>query len=99
MTTYDRIMKLIYLPFGLVVGTISSTVASKLWRKAWRTAAHEKTLPRILDRDRSWLEILVASAIRGMIFGVVRALFRRGGATAFAHVTATWPGRESGKPH
>jgi len=94
---YDRIMKLLYVPFAMVVGAISSSVAIKLWRRTWRTLARDDRLPKPLDRDRGWVEIIIASAVRGMIFGVVRAVFRRGGAKAFAHVTATWPGRQSAK--
>jgi hypothetical protein len=94
---YDRIMKLLYVPFAFLVGTVSASVATRIWRRTWRALAHEEKVPRALDHDRSWLEIFIASAIRGMIFGVVRAMFRRAGAAAFSNVTATWPGRQSAK--
>ena len=94
---YDRIMKLLYVPFAFLVGTVSASVAARIWRRTWRALAHEQKVPRTLDRDRGWLEIVIVSAIRGMIFGVVRALFRRAGAAAFSNVTATWPGRQSTK--
>jgi hypothetical protein len=92
---YDRIMKLLYVPFALLVGTVSAFVATRIWRRTWRALAHEEKMPRALDHDRSWLEIVIASAIRGMIFGVVRGMFRRAGAAAFSNVTATWPGRQA----
>jgi hypothetical protein len=37
-------------------------------------------------------EILVASALRGAIVAVVKALVARGGARGFTKLTGAWPG-------
>jgi hypothetical protein len=87
-------MRLLYRPFGVLFGTIAAVTAAMLWRRLWRVVAHEDKPPRATDRDRSWRQIVIASAVRGAIFGVVRAVIKRSGATAFANVTGTWPGRE-----
>ena len=37
-------------------------------------------------------EILIASALRGAIVAVVKALVSRGGAVGFTKLTGAWPG-------
>jgi hypothetical protein len=41
---------------------------------------------------------VIASALKGAVFGVVKASTDRAGATWFAYLTGTWPGKESAKP-
>jgi hypothetical protein len=36
----------------------------------------------------------VAAAVQGAIFGAVKALVDRGGATGWRRLTGTWPGEE-----
>ena len=88
-------MKLLYKPFGLVAGVIASTVAVRAWRSSWRLLTGEDKPPAVLDRDSSWTKMVVSSALRGVVFAVVRSVIRRAGATAFANVTGTWPGKST----
>ena len=88
-------MKFLYKPFGFVAGMIATTVAVRAWRGSWRLLTGEDTPPAVLDRDSSWTKMVVSSAMRGVVFAVVRSVIRRAGATAFAKVTGTWPGKST----
>ena len=85
-------MKLVYKPFGLLVGVAGGLAARALFRRAWATLAHEHEAPEATDRDRSWREVIVAAAIQGAVFGGVKALVDRAGAAAFSRITGVWPG-------
>jgi hypothetical protein len=48
-----------------------------------------------MDRDSGWRQLMIASAMKGAVFGVVKATTDRAGATGFAYLTGTWPGNDS----
>lgn len=85
-----------YKPIGFVLGWTSGTVAGKAFQKTWKVIRHEDNAPDALDRDRSWGEILLAAAIQGAIFAVVRSAVDRAGAKAIERSTGTWPVPEKG---
>jgi hypothetical protein len=88
-------VKLLYKPFGVLVGGIAAVVAQMLWKRLWRVLGPEARPPRATDRDLSWPQVVGVSAMRGVVFGVVRAVMKRSAATAFADFTGTWPGRQT----
>jgi hypothetical protein len=58
----------------------------------WRRVAHEEDAPSALQSEYSLSKILIAAAIQGLIFAVVKALVDRGGAKVFEKLTGAWPG-------
>jgi hypothetical protein len=88
-------LKVVYKPFGLIVSVLGGALASSLFSRIWRAISHEKDSPDAKDRDRSWREVLTSAVLQGAIFGGVKALVDRAGATGFAHATGTWPGKTS----
>jgi len=84
-------VKLVYRPFGLLISVLGGLAAGAIFRRLWRIVGNEETAPTPTDPDRSWGEIAVAAALEGAVFGVVRALIDRAGATGFARATGTWP--------
>jgi hypothetical protein len=88
-------MKAVYKPFGLIVSVLGGVLASALFSWVWRAIAHEDDSPHAKDRDRGWSEVLLAAVIQGALFGGVKALVDRAGATGFARATGTWPGKTS----
>jgi hypothetical protein len=85
-------MKLLYKPFGLLVSVLGGILAGSLFRQLWRLLARESEAPAAKDQDRTWREVIAAAAIQGAVFGGVKALIDRAGATGFERVTGTWPG-------
>jgi hypothetical protein len=84
--------KVIYKPFGLLVSVVAGLVAGAIFKRAWRTVAHEDDAPDATDADKGWGEVVAAAAAQGAVFGGVKAVMDRAGATGFAWVTGAWPG-------
>src|SRR5581483_5745677 len=90
-------LKLLYKPVGLLVSVLGGLLAGALFKRLWRAIAGERDAPEAKDRDRTWREVLAAAAIQGAVFGGVKALIDRAGATGFARLTGVWPGKTSTK--
>ncbi|MFE0512126.1 DUF4235 domain-containing protein [Streptomyces sp. NPDC058964] len=84
-------LSLAYQPVGLVLGWTSGALAGFAFRKAWTAIRHEEDAPDALDRDRGWGEILLAAAVQGAMFSVVRSAVDRTGAKAIERSTGVWP--------
>jgi len=48
--------------------------------------------PSATQRSCGWREVLLAAAVQGAIFGLVKATVDRAGATAYYQATGVWPG-------
>ncbi|MEV5427808.1 DUF4235 domain-containing protein [Streptomyces sp. NPDC052701] len=86
-----KTLPLAYKPVGFVLGWSSGWLAGLAFQKTWKVIRHEDDAPDALDRDRGWGEILLAAAVQGAIFAVVRSAVDRAGAKAIERSTGTWP--------
>ena len=86
-------MKLLYKPFGLLASVLGGVVAGALFKRLWGAVAHEEDPPNATQRDKTWGEVIAAAAVQGAVFGGVKALVDRAGATGFARLTGSWPGK------
>ncbi len=84
-------MKLIYKPFGIVVGLLSGLVAKKIFGAIWGVFDKEEP-PKPTTLETTWPKVLGAAAVQGATFRVTRAVVDRYGAKGFAAVTGAWPG-------
>ncbi|MEV0601905.1 DUF4235 domain-containing protein [Streptomyces sp. NPDC050315] len=84
--------KIAYTPVGIALGAVSGMIAGALFKQAWKRIGHEEDTPNARDEDRTWKEVLLAAALQGAIFAVVKAAMDRSGATATRRMTGTWPG-------
>lgn len=86
--------KILYRPVGLVSSIAAGMVASLVFKKVWAKAApgDSDTPPKPLESEYPFKEVLVAAAIQGVIYFVVKASIDRGGARAFQKWTGVWPG-------
>jgi hypothetical protein len=83
-----------YKPIGLLMGVLGSLVAGKVFDTVWKAVAAEEEAPQATERHRGWSEVLLAAAVNGAIFGLVKAAFDRLGARSFSGLTGTWPDDE-----
>ncbi|MFV2121883.1 DUF4235 domain-containing protein [Streptomyces sp. Act-28] len=83
---------MLYRPVGLLLGLVGGAAASAVFTRVWKAVDRESDAPDALDEDRSWREVLIAAALRGAVFSVVRAAVDRGGAIGVRRITGTWPG-------
>ena len=84
-------LPLAYKPLGFAMGWASGAIAGLAFRKTWMALRHEEDAPDPLDRDRGWGEILLAAAVQGALFAVVRSAVDRTGAKAIERSTGVWP--------
>ncbi|MFE9308875.1 DUF4235 domain-containing protein [Streptomyces sp. NPDC088353] len=84
---------LAYQPVGFALGWVGGTLAGLAFRATWKAIRHEEEAPEALDEDRRWGEILLAAAVQGAIFAVVRSAVDRAGATAVERSLGVWPAK------
>jgi hypothetical protein len=85
-------MKTLYRPLGLLFGVVGGVVASSIFRQVWKQVSGDDEAPDATDPDQDWREVLLAAAIQGAVFGLVKAAIDRGGANAWQRLTGVWPG-------
>ncbi len=90
-------IKLLYKPVGMLVSVLGGLVAGAIFKKVWKIAAGEDEAPKATDERRGWREILLAAALQGAIFAVVKAAIDRSAAEGIRQLTGVWPGDE-GEP-
>jgi hypothetical protein len=83
--------KLVYKPVGLIAGAGAGLVAGFVFKKVWQLTAGEDDAPDALDQNRGWTEILLAAALQGAIFAIIKAAVDRGSAEGVRKLTGTWP--------
>ncbi|MFG2122905.1 DUF4235 domain-containing protein [Streptomyces sp. NPDC048710] len=84
-------LPLVYAPLGFALSWAGGALAGLAFRRAWLALRHEEVPPDALDPDRGWGEVLLAAAVQGAVFAVVRSAVDRAGAKAIARSTGSWP--------
>lgn len=96
MTTYKPSMtaKMMYRPVGLASSLAGGLVAGAIFKQIWKHAAdgEHSDPPTALARGYSFKEVVLAAALQGVIFSVVKTIIDRQGARVFARWTGEWPG-------
>ena len=90
-------IKLLYKPAGMLVSVLGGVAAGAIFKRVWKVAAREDDAPKATDAQRGWREILLAAALQGAIFAVVKAVIDRGAAEGTRRLTGVWPG-DDGEP-
>lgn len=90
----SKAARILYKPWGItgsiVAGLIARQVFEIIWLKVVPTDTDDP--PKPLESEYALKQIVVASAIQGAIFAVVKALFQRASARGFQRWTGEWPG-------
>ena len=84
--------KLAYRPVGLIASVVAGAIASAVFKQIWKRVTDEDDAPDAMQSEYSLRQILLAAALQGAIFAVVKALIDRGGARGFQRLTGSWPG-------
>jgi hypothetical protein len=90
----SRTAKLMYRPVGLVGGVVAGVIAGQVFKQVWKrlSKGEEGDAPKALESEYDVKEIVLAAAIQGAIFAVVKAVVDRGGARVFQRWSGEWPG-------
>jgi hypothetical protein len=86
--------KILYKPWGIASSVLAGVVAGQIFKQVWKRAApgDQDDAPKALESEYDLKEVLIAAAVQGAIFAVVKAAVSRGGARAFERWTGEWPG-------
>ena len=84
--------RFVYRPIGLALSMTGGLLAGAIFKQIWRRVSDADDAPDPLQSEYDWREVLIAAAIQGAIFAVIKAAVDRGGARAFQRVTGEWPG-------
>jgi Protein of unknown function (DUF4235) len=92
--TSNTAAKILYRPMGLAGSLIGGLIAGSIFKQVWKQAApgDKPDPPKPLETEYPFKEILVAAAIQGAIFSVVKTVIDRQGARLFERWTGEWPG-------
>jgi membrane associated rhomboid family serine protease len=83
--------KITYELVSLVSGILGGALAGAIFNRIWRAVSHEDEAPQPTALDRNIREVLVAGAVQGAIFGLVKAAFGRITARGYRQFTGTTP--------
>lgn len=87
-------MKLIYKPFGIVLGILAGFASKALFNVVWGLFDREEP-PKATTQEADWPKVLAAAAVQGVTFKVTRAAVDRAGARGFEKLTGVWPGEKA----
>lgn len=72
---------------GAVSGMLGGAIAGVVFKQVWKLASGKEDAPQATSAEYGWGEILVAAAIQGAIFGVVKAAIDRSAARSVHRAT------------
>jgi hypothetical protein len=84
-------MKLLYKPFGIVLGILAGLLSKKVFEAVWGVF-DEAEPPKPTTQEAEWGKVLAAAAVQGVTFKVTRAAVDRAGAKGWDHLFGVWPG-------
>jgi hypothetical protein len=83
--------KVAYKPVGLVLGVTAGAISGLVFKQVWKHIGGDDDAPHATDPDRGWTEVLLAAALQGAIFALVKAAVDRAGPTGVHRLTGFWP--------
>ncbi|TPG34959.1 DUF4235 domain-containing protein [Mycolicibacterium hodleri] len=92
--TSSTTAKVLYRPFGLIGSILGGLIASAIFKQVWKRASpgEKSDPPKPLETSYPLKEILVAAAVQGAIYSVVKTVIDRQGARMFERWYGEWPG-------
>ncbi|HEX2392958.1 MAG TPA: DUF4235 domain-containing protein [Solirubrobacterales bacterium] len=87
-------MRFLFAPLGIGAGLLAGLAAQKAFEGIWGLIDDEEA-PEPDHREVALAKLIVALALEGAIFRLVKGLTDRGARSGFAAVTGRWPGQEA----
>lgn len=79
--------KAMYKPLSLATSVVGGVLASLVFRQIWSRVGQNEEPPEPKDLGRDVREVLIAAALQGAVFGLVKAAVDRAGARGYHAVT------------
>jgi hypothetical protein len=90
-------VKLLFLPFSILGGILAGLIGTKIFEKIWGLVDDQEP-PDAEHRRVSYGKLVVALALEGAIFRLIRGFFDHSARQTFLRFTGTWPGEEEPEP-
>ena len=90
-------MKLLYKPFGIILGILAGLLGTRLFDFAW-TKIDDEEPPKGTTARAPWAKVLGAAALQGVIFRTTRVAVARYGAIGWPSLPGSWPGEKRPDP-
>jgi hypothetical protein len=90
-------MKLFFIPVSIVGGLLAGFMSKKIFDQVWGLIDQEEP-PDSKHRDIDWTKLVIAAAVQGAIFRMMKEATDHYSRRAFYRTTGTWPGEEKPKP-
>ena len=88
----SSVSKILYLPLSTASSIAGGLLAGKIFTEIWqRISPSDQEPPDPKDLDRSGREAVVAAALQGLVFGLVRAAVDRASARGYRAVAHESP--------
>ncbi len=88
-----------YKPLALAASVAGGIAASAVFGQVWKRVAGESEAPDPKDLSRSTREVLIAAAVQGTVFGLVKAAVDRAGARGYRETGPRRPQVDRGSCH
>jgi hypothetical protein len=86
-------VRILFLPVSIVSGLVAGVVSRRLFDLLWGFVDDAEP-PEPEHRDVSWGKLILALAIEGAVFRVVRGAVERGSRSGYMALTGAWPGEQ-----
>ena len=90
-------MKILYKPFGIIVGILAGLLARQVFSQVWGHI-DDREPPKPTTEESTWGKVVGAAFVQGATFAATKAAVERSGAKSFQHVTGVWPGEKAPDP-
>ena len=86
--------KVVFLPVGIGGGLLAGAISKRLFGAVWG-AIDKEGPPQPQHRDVRLGKLILALAINGAVFRLVKGLVDHGARQGFQHLTGSWPGEKA----
>lgn len=87
------VSKLVYKPVSLAISVAGGALAGAVFKRVWKVVGDDDEAPKPTALDHSTREVLVAAAVHGLVFGLVKAAVDRLTAKGYRSLTGNDPER------
>jgi len=92
MSSFNK-NKVAYETLSLASGVLSGALAGAVFTRVWRAVSDADEAPEPTALDRNIREVLMAGALQGAVFGLVKAAMGRMAAKGYRRFTRNDPER------